>query len=319
LETNVHITGHTPPDNVIYPNGTQVVTNCVVGSLEPKPAGSVAVILEYHPRIPAYTAQWVSDGKQITLLPWEISIRKHGGASRLEEALGFDYTATPEFVEGNVLYSCVVGSTAFGMSTPESDSDVRGVFQLPADSYRSLVDPPKLVRRERNGGDEEYWELRHFLDMALKANPNIIETLYTPIFVCHNDIGRELLRNRSRLLSRRAYETYNGYVASQYRKIEQDLRTKGEVKRKHAMHLIRLLLSGIHLMRHGIPLIDVGPYRDSLFAIKSGEMPWSQVLSWRSLLSVEFEAEYAETTLPLDPDFTWANDFLIRARKSLDE
>ena len=50
---------------------------------------------------------------------------------------------------------------------------------------------------------------------------------------------------RSIFLSRLIYQTYNGYVMSQFRKIEQDLRAKGAIKWKHAMHLVRLLLSGV--------------------------------------------------------------------------
>ena len=40
-------------------------------------------------------------------------------------------------------------------------------------------------------------------------------------------------------LSKLIYKTYNGYVLSQFKKLEQDLRTKGEIKQKHAMHLMQ--------------------------------------------------------------------------------
>ncbi len=133
-----------------------------------------------------------------------------------------DLTVTPEFITNHAIYNCVVGSRAFGLSGPESDTDIRGIYQLGADSYRSLSDPPEVVHAGPLGGDEEYWELRHFLRMALKANPNVIEALFSPLGTTYNEIGRELVASRHSLLSRKAYETYNGYVAAQYRKIEQD-------------------------------------------------------------------------------------------------
>jgi uncharacterized protein len=51
----------------------------------------------------------------------------------------------------------------------------------------------------------------------------------------------ELPPNRKRFLSKLIYQTYNGYVMSQFKKLEQDLRALGEIKWKHAMHLNQLL------------------------------------------------------------------------------
>ena len=48
------------------------------------------------------------------------------------------------------------------------------------------------------------------------------------------------------------YQTYNGYVLSQFKKLQADLRNQGEVKWKHVMHLIRLLLAGITVLRGGL-------------------------------------------------------------------
>jgi hypothetical protein len=37
---------------------------------------------------------------------------------------------------------------------------------------------------------------------------------------------------------------------------------------------------------------------------------------WRLSLHREFDDAYAKSTLPDGPDYEWANDFLIRARRS---
>jgi len=80
-----------------------------------------------------------------------------------------------------------------------------------------------------------YWEIGKFIRLALKANPNIIEVLYSPMVeVCKSE-AEELLANRAAFLSKRVYRTYNAYVMSQFKKLEQDLRTQGAVKWKHAM------------------------------------------------------------------------------------
>lgn len=50
-------------------------------------------------------------------------------------------------------------------------------------------------------------------------------------------LGEELLQLRDAFLSQLAYQTYAGYVLSQFRKIETDLRRDGQPKWKHVMHL----------------------------------------------------------------------------------
>ena len=52
---------------------------------------------------------------------------------------------------------------------------------------------------------------------------------------------------------------------------------QGAPKWKHVMHLIRLLLSGISVLREGAVTVDVGDHRDRLLAIKRGEVPWEDV------------------------------------------
>src|SRR5205823_6312157 len=118
---------------------------------------------------------------------------------------------------------------------------------------------------------ETYWELQKFIVMALKANPNILECLHTPLVEFASPLAKELLAERKRFLSKIIYQTYNGYVMSQFRKLEQDLRARGEIKWKHAMHLMRLLLSGINALRDCELRVRLDEHRDTLLAIKRGE------------------------------------------------
>lgn len=47
------------------------------------------------------------------------------------------------------------------------------------------------------------------------------------------------------------------------------------------MHLIRLLLSGITVLKEGFVPVKVENYRKNLLAIRNGEMPWEEVNKWR--------------------------------------
>src|SRR5881628_827880 len=138
--------------------------------------------------------------------------------------------------------------------------------------------------------------------MALKANPNILECLHTPLVEHATPLAHELLAERRRFLSRLIYQTYNGYVMSQFKKLEQDLRSRGEIKWKHAMHLIRLLLSGITALREGELRVRLDEHREALLRIKSGQQPWSEVNAWRLRLHKDFDEAFATTKLAERPD-----------------
>jgi hypothetical protein len=82
------------------------------------------------------------------------------------------------------------------------------------------------------------------------------------------------------------------------------------------MHLVRLLLSGIALLRDGIVVVRVEDERDRLLAIRNGEIAWAEVDAWRLLLHRDLDAAYASTRLPDRPDYEAANRFLLAARRS---
>jgi hypothetical protein len=117
-------------------------------------------------------------------------------------------------------------------------------------------------------------------------------------------------------LSKLIYQTYNGYVMSQFRKLHKDIENHGKIRWKHAMHLIRLLLSGVIALRESyIPVRVPDEYRDKLLAIRHGQVAWDAVNQWRLALHKEFDAAFQTTTLPDRPDYEAANAYLIRARR----
>ena len=217
-------------------------------------------------------------------------------------------------LESAIIYRCVMGSRAYGLDTEASDTDLRGVYLAPPDLQWSLFGAPEQF--EDNASQACYWELQKFLLMALKANPNILECLFSPMVEKVTPVGEALLALRQRLLSQMIFQTFNGYAMSQFKKIEQDRRNHGDVRWKHAMHLLRLLLCGAGALREGIvPVRVAGAVRDRLLAVKRGEIPWEQVNEWRLDLHRDFEQALAQTPLPERPDYQAANQFLLEVRR----
>lgn len=142
-----------------------------------------------------------------------------------------------------------------------------------------------------------------------------MECLYTPLVETKTPLADELLQMRGIFLSRLVYQTYNGYVMSQFKKMQADLRNRGQVKWKHVMHLIRLLLSGITVLREAFVPVHVGDHRQTLLRIKRADMPWDEVEAWRLDLHRQFDRAFEETVLPEKPDYQRANEYLVRARR----
>ncbi len=218
-------------------------------------------------------------------------------------------------LERFIIYRCIVGSRAYGLDSDESDTDRRGIYLAPAELQWSLFGTPEQF--EDNATQSCYWELQKFLTMALKANPNILECLYSPMVEKQTPLATELLAIRDRFLSQMIFQTFNGYAMSQFKKIEQDIRNHGEVRWKHAMHLLRLLLTGAATLRDSRVPVRVEAHRERLLTVKRGELPWPEVDAWRKELHCDFERALAETKLPERPDYEAANRFLIEARRGM--
>jgi uncharacterized protein len=299
-------------DLLILPIGTQVVvrTSLPATSLrEASPAGAVGVIIGAPKDNTHFYRIKLVDGVEVSLKRNEFSIRKHYQRTGIIESTEIN----EESLYRGIILKVVIGSRAYGLERDESDTDIRGVYLPPADLNWSLFGVPEQLEREAT--QECYWELKKFLLMALKSNPNVLECLYSPLIEFVAPLGQELLDLRNAFLSKLVYQTYNGYVLSQFKKLEQDLRTKGAIKWKHAMHLIRLLLSGIAVLREGFVPVRIDNHRAQLLAIRDGLVGWHELNTWRLNLHREFDAAFKITRLPEQPDFGRVNAFLIRARR----
>jgi uncharacterized protein len=307
--------------NLILPIGTQVVALIEVKGTDGKavhPRGAVGVVTQapsdywhsYRVRFP--------DSFEAAFKRSELAVLSHYKAGAMAEDGAAAQGPLAEYdLYQYVIFRCVVGSRAYGLDDDQSDTDRRGIYLPPAVQHWSLYGVPEQL--ENPDTEETYWEIQKFLTLALKANPNVLECLYTPLVEHATPLAREMLDMRASFLSRMVYQTYNGYVLSQFKKLQADLRNKGAVKWKHVMHLIRLLLAGIAVLDEGVVPVHVGEHRDKLLAIKRREVRFEEVESWRMDLHRQFDAAAQRTKLPDRPDYERANAFLIRARRSVIE
>ncbi|MET7279586.1 nucleotidyltransferase domain-containing protein [Kribbella sp. NPDC005582] len=249
------------------------------------------------------------DGRETVARRDQLSLR----TAYQDEALELVQPDGDVLVREYTIYAAVVGSRAFGLDTETSDTDTRGVYVAPTESFWSLAKPPMHV----DGPEPEWfsWEIERFCELALKANPNLLEVLHSPLVVQQTALGKELVELREAFLSQLAYQTYSGYVLSQFKKLEADFRRDGAPKWKHVMHLIRLLLSARALLLDAELVVDVGPHRERLLAVKRGELPWGEVEQWRLGLHADLDDALRRTVLPATPDVARVDDWLRSVRR----
>jgi predicted nucleotidyltransferase len=216
-------------------------------------------------------------------------------------------------VMSHTVYRCVVGSRAYGLAGSGSDTDRRGVFQAPTPLFWGLDKPP--THADGPLPEQFSWELERCCVLALAGNPTVLECLWSPIAEEVTPVGEKLLALRPAFLSRRVAKTYGDYASDQLSKLQGVLARGGSIRWKQAMHMLRLLMAGIHVLRTGSVLVDVGSSRADLLAVKAGSVPWAEVVQRSAALRADLAEALAGTSLPEDPDRGRVEAFLVSARR----
>lgn len=116
---------------------------------------------------------------------------------------------------GWLIFEAITGSKAYGLDTPTSDTDIRGVYVVPQAMFYSL-EYPEQVSNETN--DIVYYELRRFMELLLKNNPNIMEMLGVPkncVLYQHEVIN---VLKPELFLSKLCEKTFANYAFTQIKK-----------------------------------------------------------------------------------------------------
>ncbi|HEY8954602.1 DNA polymerase beta superfamily protein [Chitinophaga sp.] len=114
-----------------------------------------------------------------------------------------------------ILLECISGSRAYNLQVPTSDTDIKGVFILPQKELYGMTYTPQVANQSN---DEVYFEIKRFLELLEKNNPNILELLST---TNSNQLFRHPLMNLIRpvdFLSKLCLETFAGYAKTQIKK-----------------------------------------------------------------------------------------------------
>lgn len=171
-----------------------------------------------------------------------------------------------------LLFATVSGAHLYGFASVDSDLDLRGAHLLsPAEVVGLRTGPQTLPYTGVRDGvevDVVSHDLLKFAKLLNSRNGYVLEQVLSPLVVVTSPVHAELTSLASRLITRHHAHHYLGFAATQ-----QNLYARTG-KLKPALYTLRVLLTGIHLMRTGRLETDLGvlgtglPYVPDLIAAK---------------------------------------------------
>ena len=116
-----------------------------------------------------------------------------------------------------IIFEGIVGSQAYGIATPTSDVDIKGVFIQPLDDILNF-NYVEQVNDEKN--DTTYYEIRRFLQLIQQNNPNLLELLALPqdCILYKDPIFDIIIDNKDKLISKVCKNSFGGYAVEQIKK-----------------------------------------------------------------------------------------------------
>src|ERR1035437_1669643 len=225
----------------------------------------------------------------------------------------------------------IVGSHAHGLATPESDVDIRSVYVAPTKSfftYSANGGLPKVKANSHteNGVDDTSFEIGHFLHLAMKSNPSILEMFRAPneysgikgSQLAHHLRGKALLSLFPYVWSSKGvYNAYRGYASAERSRI-----LEGSVKTGNlGAAWVRSIYNATQLLTTGDFSINVIGTPVEIYArawkknesVFGGLLPIAEVTSIGAKFERELDYAYAnspEKLTMIDP----VNDFILKIR-----
>lgn len=155
-----------------------------------------------------------------------------------------------------LIFATVSGAHLYGFASVDSDLDLRASHVLPAREVVGLRTGPDTLERSgiRDGVELDVvsHDLRKFAKLLNSRNGYVLEQLVSPLVVVTSPLHAALKDLAPRMITSGHAHHYLGFSHSQ----QQLYHNTGRIK--PALYTLRVLLTGIHLMRTGEVVCDLG-------------------------------------------------------------
>jgi hypothetical protein len=220
---------------------------------------------------------------------------------------------------GAVLLLGVVGSQAYGLSTPQSDTDRLGMYAMPTVMLHGLREPQESVVFTKPS-DYTFHEAAKFCRLVLSGNPTVNELLWLPedLYEFRHPLGLDLIEIRGSFLSApRVQAAYLGYARQQFdRLVKREGNFSSDLKKrtaKHARHLLRLLHQGFQL--YSTAQLQIRLENPAWYHRFGEAVAQDPTVAEEQLLSYEARFKEVEPALPERPDTEPVEEWLLKVRR----
>ena len=239
---------------------------------------------------------------------------------------------------GKVVASLIGGSTLYGLNTPTSDVDYRGIYVATDKKYIAGFEKMDSVVLSPHNGDNEdatYYEIGHYLKLLQKTNTQVMEMLFAPdsSFIYKHPLF-DVIRNYKYSLidSEKLKSSIRGYVHSELRLATGERsgqlggKRKSDVEKygfspKNFVQIFRLIRVGIRFFDTGVYMVNIKEHSPTLhawlMALKTDPSGYTceelkEKVS-QELESLETSIKNSKVDLKFDIDF--ASGIIISSRK----
>jgi len=126
-----------------------------------------------------------------------------------------------DLIDKHTIFLTVHGSHAYGLNTPESDKDIRGVMIPPKEYFYGFLH--KIEQYESKSPDDlVIYEIRKFFNLCCDCNPNMIELPFISerFWIKTSNYWYKILEHRDKFISKKAKFTFSGYAFAQMKRIQ---------------------------------------------------------------------------------------------------
>jgi len=212
-----------------------------------------------------------------------------------------------------LLLKCLVGSRAHGLHTEDSDYDYRGVYVLPTQEILSLSHKYKGSSWIEGNEDNTSYEIGHFLELAIKCNPSILEVFIAPPVEMYANWGVRIKMLFDYVWNPKdAFNAFVGYGLNQRKKMLDNNLGRWE---KYAVAYLRTLLNLNNLLKTGTFSLEVTDsiWKRMLIKTKNKQYLVGSIIDKAQVLTEEAR-EYLEDCKH-ESDKEKVNSFLLEVRK----
>lgn len=211
------------------------------------------------------------------------------------------------------LLKVLVGSRGYNLEDSDSDYDYKSVFVYQTKDLVSMGFTYRANNSIENNVDDTAFELKHFLDLAIKSNPTILEMFIAP--VVESNIDGQTLKTLFKYAwsTESAYAAFIGYGYSQRKRLLDETEKR---RNKYACAYIRTLYNLISLLQNktfNVRMKDE-EIRNTLLKYKAGNFSIGEAVDHADKL-IAIASELKKDCINQEMNHSMLNEFLISMRK----